>query len=540
MDPSNRENKKKSRDTGSGVKVTEGVCSCKRPRTPLSNMEVKEGQDQGQSLRSSFSNGFLRGLRSLKNNSHNKCRCQVHTEGRKSVSDKTKRHSCGFTPIHQQNGDTRMSPEFDQLSRSMNSPIPMDIAYRGNTPSPMDCSSSRPTTPSSAMVAPRGTYPRLTSTPISGPKPGQASATYQRSIQNSSGNNPGQRSTTSPSGTNLGQRSTPSPSGTKLGQRSTLSPSGTKLGQRSTPSPSGRKLGQRSTPSPSGSRQGPVPVAYTIMRPKVPSRSNSRIGISLDMVDLWDPETDIESELEESQSGFDRINGIAINPRKTVDLSELRRNGAFSEFERAQSPLKQAQEAMMDRLNQETGSESQNEAHHDARARRRENGSAGRPRVRMTSNMRAHLTYPPNPSSPRNNSPCNYNNIAKDSSRSKEATTGREATPISTHQSQQRTHTSQTPQRTLPILIKKNSKSRPQESSPKVPPQHRVLNQTYDFTDSANSSPSSRRVNFNNIVTVQDGELSTEETLRNSNNSAQLIKQKYLAKLLGQEEGIQL
>ncbi len=515
MDPSNRENKKKSRDQGSGVKVTEGVCSCKRPRTPLSNMEVKEGQDQGQSLRSSFSNGFLRGLRSLKNNSHNKCRCQVHTEGRKSVSDKTKRHSCGFTPIHQQNGDAHMSPEFDQLSRSMNSPIPMDIAYRGNTPSPMDCSSSRPTTPSSAMVAPRGTYPRLTSTPTSGPKPGQTSVSYQRPIQNSSGNN--------------------------IGQRSTPSPSGTKLGQRSTPSPSGTKLGQRSTPSPSGSRQGPVPVAYTIMRPKVPSRSNSRIGISLDMVDLWDPETDIESELEESQSGFDRINGIAINPRKTVDLSELRRNGAFSEFQRAQSPLKQAQEAMMDRLNQETGSESQNEVHHDARARRRENGSAGRPRVRMTSNMRAHLTYPPNPSSPRNNSPCNYNNIAKDSSRSKEVTTGhREATPSSTHQSQQRAHTSQTPQRTLPILIKKNSKSRPQESSPKVPPQHRVLNQTYDFTDSANSSPSSRRVNFNNIVTVQDGELSTEETLRNSNNSAQLIKQKYLAKLLGQEEGIQL
>ncbi len=452
MDPSNRENKKKSHDPAE-VKVTEGICSCKRPRTPLSNnVKVKEGH----SLRSSISNG-LKGLRSRKSSPHNKC--QIHVEGKKVTSDK--RHSCGFTPINH-NADARMTPEFDAVRRTMASP--MDIAYR--TPSPMDCT-SRPTTPSGAVVAPRVSYPRSTPSPISGSKP------------------------------------------------------------------------------------GPAPVAYTIMRPKVPSRSNSRIGISLDMVDLWDPE-ESESELEASQSGFDRINGIAINPRKTVDLSELRRTGAFSEFERAQSPIKQAQDAMMDRLNQETGnytgSESQSEARHDARARRREIG-AGRPRVRMTANMKAHLTYPPNPSSPRNNSTCNYNNIAKDSNRSREATTGREVTPstnsqsqqrthsnqsqLRTHssQSQQRTHPSQPQQRTLPILIKKNSKSRPQESSPKVPPTHRVLNQTYDFTDSANSSPSSRRVNFNNMVTVQDGEMSTLETLKSSNNSAQLIKQKYLSKL---------
>ena len=204
---------------------------------------------------------------------------------------------------------------------------------------------------------------------------------------------------------------------------------------------------------------------------------------------------------------FDSINGVIINPRKTIDFSELRRfrlNDAADEDERAE----------------------------EGRNKRRTSKKANRakPKVMMTKNMKALLTYPPafprSPDCP-SNVTCEkyFGPISKSSGKE----TRKEEREQKHQQQQQRS-------KPIPILTKpgketlKEGTDSPNRRSPIVPPKQRQLNVTYDFSDELSSSPTCKRVNFNSFVTVEDGEMSTLEMLKSSNNSAQLIKQRYLGK----------
>ena len=62
--------------------------------------------------------------------------------------------------------------------------------------------------------------------------------------------------------------------------------------------------------------------AWWDLRPKSrdPNNGESRTTVSLESVDLWESDTE-----ESDKDGFDRINGVPINPRKTFDFSDLRR-----------------------------------------------------------------------------------------------------------------------------------------------------------------------------------------------------------------------
>ena len=240
-------------------------------------------------------------------------------------------------------------------------------------------------------------------------------------------------------------------------------------------------------------------------KPKIQTNLNRRIGYSLDMVDLWDPDSDSESE--NTSDKYDSINGVTINPRKTINFSELRK------FRRKDIPD----------MNEETELQDKADGSKEKREPKKKEGRT-KPKLRMTQNMKALLTYPPaSPSSA--DCPCNitFEDYRKQVDRKSSKTTKQ----------------NQSEHRTIPILTRASkklpkeetspslSRSRKSESSP-LPPQQRMLNVTYDFSDELSTSP--KRVNFNNFVTVEDGEMSTLEMLKSSNNSAQLIKQKYLGK----------
>ena len=246
-------------------------------------------------------------------------------------------------------------------------------------------------------------------------------------------------------------------------------------------------------------------VDYTVTRPKEPTNLKKGYGISLDMVELWEGESDNESGSRDDK--FDSINGVIINPRKTIDFSELRR-----------FRLKEAVD-----VDEKTEEDNDKSKRGSSKKTKR-----AKPKVMMTKNMKALLTFPP--ASPRSTDcPTNvtfgkyYRNL-----KSSERETRKEE-----HQQHQQQRS-----KLLPILTKPGKKSsgegtespsiaKPRSrGSPLLPPKQRQLNVTYDFSDELSSSP--KRVNFNNFVTVEDGEMSTLEMLKSSNNSLQLIKQRYL------------
>ena len=239
-------------------------------------------------------------------------------------------------------------------------------------------------------------------------------------------------------------------------------------------------------------------VDYTVTRPKVPTTNLKKgYGISLDMVELWEGESDNESGSTDDK--FDSINGVVINPRKTIDFSELRR-----------FRLKDA--ADEDEI-----------AGQDCNKRTK-------PKVMMTKNMKALLTYPP--AFPR--SPDYPSNVTSEKHCKNLKSSGKEARKE--EEQEQKHHQQQQRSKPIPILTKPGKETStegtesPNRRSPLVPPKQRQLNVTYDFSDELSSSPTCKRVNFNNFVTVEDGEISTLEMLKSSNNSAQLIKQRYLGK----------
>ena len=245
-------------------------------------------------------------------------------------------------------------------------------------------------------------------------------------------------------------------------------------------------------------------VDYTVTRPKVPTTNLKKgYGISLDMVELWEGESDNESGSTDDK--FDSINGVIINPRKTIDFSELRR-----------FRLKDADD------DDETTQGDRNKKRTSKKSNR------AKPKVMMTKNMKALLTYPPAfPRSP---------DCPSDVTCEKYCTNFKPSEKETRKEEQEQKHQQQQERsKPVPILTKPETES-PNRRSPIVPPKQRQLNVTYDFSEELSSSPTCKRVNFNNFVTVEDGEMSTLEMLKSSNNSAQLIKQRYLGK--SHEEGI--
>ena len=195
---------------------------------------------------------------------------------------------------------------------------------------------------------------------------------------------------------------------------------------------------------------------------------------------------------------------VKFNPRKTIDFSELRRF----------------------RLKDVADEDEKVEEDRNKRTTKKSNRA--KPKVMMTKNMKALLTYPPaflrSPDCP--SSDCEKYCINSKSS-------GKETR---TEEQEQKHQQLQQRSKPIPILTKSSKETltegtvSPNRRSPLVPPKHRQLNVTYDFSDEFSSSPTCKRVNFNNFVTVENGEMSTLEMLKSSNNSAQLIKQRYLGK----------
>ena len=391
MNTSDSENHKVDPHAQSTSSSNGGLSNCKRPRTPLIDLKVKDASPRSQTSSLAISG---KGLRTRKSSPH---KTQQNIIVQKSTPEKVN-CSFGFTPIRHNSSST--------LDGDNRASSPMDIGSR--TSSPMECSSGPTTTCVNSNK------------PVSTPE------------RENLGNNP--------------------------------------------------------------------------VRPRVQTNLNRKIGTSLDMVDLWDPDSD--SEPDDTSDRFDSINGITINPRKTIDFSELRKYRSKEVHDTSEDPMP-------------------NEKAEGSQEKRKSKKKEGRakPNLRMTQNMKALLTYPPaSPSS----ADC-PSNIAFEEYRKQRDLKSSKGT----------SKQNQTENRTLPVLTKPSkklpkdetspsvSKSRRNESSP-LPPQHRMLNVTYDFSDELSTSP--KRVNFNNFVTVEDGEMSTLEMLKSSNNSAQLIKQKYLGK----------
>ena len=106
------------------------------------------------------------------------------------------------------------------------------------------------------------------------------------------------------------KKESPSPRGAYKRQ----SPSPRGISKRESPSPRGFNI--RDSPSPQVG--GSFSTAFRVIRP----RHSPRTTVSLDAVDLWEEEDDVT----EGEDEFDEINGVLINPSKTFDLSELRRS----------------------------------------------------------------------------------------------------------------------------------------------------------------------------------------------------------------------
>ena len=201
-------------------------------------------------------------------------------------------------------------------------------------------------------------------------------------------------------------------------------------------------------------------VDYTVTRPKEPTNLKKGYGISLDMVELWEGESDNESGSRDDK--FDSINGVIINPRKTIDFSELRRF----------------------RLKEAADVDEKAEKDHDKR-RTSKKANRAKPKVMMTKNMKALLTFPP--ASPRSTDyPPNvtFEKYCRNLKSSERETRKEE------HQQHQQQRT-----KPLPILTKPGKKpsregtespsiSKPRSrGSPLLPPKQRQLNVTYDLSD---------------------------------------------------------
>lgn len=198
------------------------------------------------------------------------------------------------------------------------------------------------------------------------------------------------------------------------------------------------------------------------------SQSSPRMASSLDNVDLWE-ESDTE---DDSHSLYDKFNGVTINPRNTIDLSDLRKRPEVPSQTQLNNTFHDYGESTRNVI--ETAARSVKKSKHFRRLKK-----------------------------PQSSKDCTMASIE---SSEKGACNGSEACD-------------QPDNELLPPEAPQVQEPTVDEEFPRDGEDKRAPN-----------TAAARKVKFNNLVTVKDGELSTQDFLRNSHNSAQLFKQKYLQK----------
>ncbi len=350
----------------------------------------------------------------------------------------------------------------------------------------------------------------------------------------------------------------PSPRGMSPGNRSAgPSPRGMSPIHRSSAGPSPRGISpiHRSSAGPSPRRLTPSPVGFVPIKMDIDnqSRSNSpyqptprrsqrivaRTTSSLDNVDLWE---ESDSENEQINDGFDRVNGVLINPRKTFDFSELRKS---------KSPLTAARQKLSSRTCESAKLKATEKTRVLPELKKRN------PKSVMAVPQKPHLSDHPRESSvnvkPRVRVPPTMKSlfnekqhtnlkskIKADRSIQKAISPGKfpgfNNTYMSSHQdnSNLRDLTRNTKQSEAgmtcdkshtPEYIERRRRSSVMDCDITDPTKETTLPVHVD-----SDSHADRRVKFNNFVTVREGNMSTLDVLRHSNNSAQMIKQRYLGR----------
>ena len=301
-----------------------------------------------------------------------------------------------------------------------------------------------------------------------------------------------------------------------------------------TPSFRGLKLDlsrRRESPSPRGKRETPSPQtqgsftnAFKVIRP----RQSPRTTVSLDAVDLWEDDDDSDG------SEFDEINGVVINPCKTFDFSELSRSRSPVACKRNKLDCKKPSVAenlklSIKRLDSQekvssaksSGKVSPGRVSPGRRKSPREL-RAWKPRPRIAGRHKNIFPDPePEPSSAGPEQHTARTDLTNSLTKSIDG-----HLPTNT---QEQIPPKEPSLKNGKILNKRLSllRSKTDFSLHRLKEEVEIVSDSADETDSLNST-GERRVKFNNLVSVRDGELNTVDSLRNSNNSAMMYKKQYL------------
>ena len=338
---------------------------------------------------------------------------------------------------------------------------------------------------------------------------------------------------------------------------------------------------QRSNSSAGSKRESPQPMtsgyfATTLnyIRPRR-TPTSPRTAVSLDNVDLWE-EDDSDSDERRPSPGFDRINGVPINPRVTIDFSELRRSRSPVATKRNKLDDHTGCKSAAKPFSSKTLAELKSDM---AAAKTRLMESRNKPRVRVNRKLQATTLFP-NPDRSGNGQPINHQ-ARTEASEIKELRSPIEKQKSSQSKFQFMPRLSSTytvsELKSAMVAPPNNASSNATVSTAKNSELNRInskiaalrtvtnnntkihrnaanlivntqqspivslredIKRVKDMnnrgstdsnmsTGSASSSPE-RKVKFNNFVTIREGEKNTMDHLRESHNSAQVFKQKYL------------
>ncbi len=298
-------------------------------------------------------------------------------------------------------------------------------------------------------------------------------------------------------------------------------------------------------------------------------RGNSpRTAFSLDNVDLWDEEAeisdtddtgtaDVTSQKVNGKQDFDKINGVLINPRVTVDFSEVRTSRSPVAVKRNKlDPGKDSQEVTSEgpRLFEKT-CRIQGAVRPRPRSKSRTASALPRPlggkispayhQAKMESDEIKTLRSPVDKKTFKmlHNTPASTLQTSSTDSDGVTSSDGSQGTkqefPPLGISKRGKQGTSCKPiiaqhpeQRAKPVLALRAENEGVRADAKKPTEKETDLVGSSD-SNSANSQQSfslspERKVKFNNFVTVRDGQRNTTDSLRNSHNSAQMFKQKFL------------
>ena len=267
------------------------------------------------------------------------------------------------------------------------------------------------------------------------------------------------------------------------------------------------------------------------------NRCESRTTTSLDNVEMWESDSELEP-IDYHSSKFDRINGVLINPRKTYDLSELRRT-------RTSTASRLMQTLPPSRSPSSTPSPRCQNSPRPATPKKRRPPKLSLPKVAACGDpsVPSSERIRPQPENsvklekestqrlvPKLNSACQTKlSQAKPSdSNNKNLFDSylKDSLPSARLSSSSYLKNSAGGALSLAISQKKLANDKMAAESNLLLTQH--SSQTQGSKNDRRPSVEGRRVKFNSLVTVTDGEKKSTDILRSSKNSGQLIKQRSL------------